>query len=145
MEQYKVEITKEALQDMEDIYNYIADIEQEWQWCLVGNIVEAHEYGEEHIIKYGNKQFSPNTKVFINLIYGGMGHERILVIGKPRHSSKYIEIVIARKYVNNFRVQKVFKPAVLERMKKSNWDWWGSTDEVYDRLTKYLEWLNDEN
>ncbi len=24
MEQYKVEITKEALQDMEDIYNYIA-------------------------------------------------------------------------------------------------------------------------
>lgn len=24
MKQYKVEITKEALQDMEDIYNYIA-------------------------------------------------------------------------------------------------------------------------
>ena len=24
MEQYKVEITKEALQDMEDMYNYIA-------------------------------------------------------------------------------------------------------------------------
>jgi len=24
MEQYRVEITKEALQDMEDIYNYIA-------------------------------------------------------------------------------------------------------------------------
>ena len=24
MEQYKVEITKEALQDMDDIYNYIA-------------------------------------------------------------------------------------------------------------------------
>ena len=20
--------------------------EQEWQWCLVGNIVEEHEYGE---------------------------------------------------------------------------------------------------
>ena len=26
MEQYKVEITKEALQDMEDIYNYIAPL-----------------------------------------------------------------------------------------------------------------------
>ena len=38
------------------------DIEQEWQWCLVGNIVEKHEYGEEHIIKRGNKQFRPNSK-----------------------------------------------------------------------------------
>ena len=54
-------------------------------------------------------------------------------------------LVLMQKYVNNFRVQKVFKPAVLERMKKSNWDWWGNTDEVYDRLTKCLEWLNDEN
>ena len=68
------------------------DTEQEWQWCLVGNIVEKHKYGEEHIIKYGNKQFRPNAKVYVNLIYFGMGHETILVIGTPRHSSKYIEI-----------------------------------------------------
>ena len=93
--------------------------EQEWQWCLVGNIAEKHEYGEEHEMKYGNKQFRPNAKVYINLIYGGMGHEHILVIGIPRHSSDYIEIVTARKNVYNFRVQKVFKPAVLKKMK--NW------------------------
>ena len=36
--------------------------EQEWQWCLVGNIVEEHEYGEDHVVKYGNKQFRPNAK-----------------------------------------------------------------------------------
>ncbi len=119
--------------------------EQEWQWCLVGNIVESHEYGEEHIIRYGNKQFRPNAKVFINLVYGGMGHENILVIGTPRNSSKYIEIVIARKYVHNFRVQKVFRPAVLEKMKKSDWDWWGNTEEAYVRLTKCLDWLIAEN
>ena len=121
------------------------DIDQEWRWCLVGNIVDTHEYGEEHIIKHGNKQFRPNAKVFVNLVYGGMGHESILVIGTPRHSSEYIEIVIARKYVHNFRVQKVFKPAVLEKMKSSNWDWWGNSDEVYETLTKCLEWLNAEN
>ena len=119
--------------------------EQEWQWCLVGNIVESHEYGEEHIIRYGNKQFRPNAKVFINLVYGGMGHENILVIGTPRQSSKYIEIVIARKYVHHFRVQKVFRPAVLEKMKKSDWDWWGNTEEAYVRLTKCLDWLIAEN
>jgi len=120
------------------------DLEQEWQWCLVGNIAEKNEYGEEHTIKYGNKQFRPNTKVFINLVYGGMGHERILVIGMPRHASKYIEIVIARKYVCNFRVQKVFKPAVLKRMKNSKWGWWGNSDEAYESIVRCLDWLNAE-
>ncbi|MBD5082157.1 MAG: hypothetical protein HDT44_10405 [Ruminococcaceae bacterium] len=118
--------------------------EQEWQWCLVGNIVDAHKHGEEHIIKYGNKQFRPGAKVYINLVYGGMAHENILVIGLPRRSSKYIEIVIARKYVCNFRLKKVFKPAVLEKMKNSQWDWWGQSNESYDRINGCLDWLNAE-
>ena len=71
-----------------------------------------------------------------------MGHEKILVIGMPRHSSKYIEIVIARKHVHHFRVQKVFKPAVLQRIKNSKWDWWGSTDEAYHKIVSCLDWLN---
>lgn len=116
--------------------------EQEWQWCLVGNIVGEHEHGEEHELKYGTKQFRPGAKVFINLVYGGMGHENVLVIGTPRHSPRYIEIVIARKYVENFRLQKVFKPVVLKRMEQSVWDWWGNTDSARDRLIGILEWLN---
>ena len=118
--------------------------EQEWQWCLVGNIVDAHKHGERHIIKYGNKQFRPGAKVYINLVYGGLAHENILVICLPRRSSKYIVIVIARKYVCNFRLKKVFKPAVLEKMKTSKWDWWGQSDESYDRINGCLDWLNAE-
>lgn len=116
--------------------------EREWQWCLVGNIVGEHLYGENKALRRGNKQFRPNAKVFVNLVYGGMGHESILVIGLPRGSGKYIEIVIARKYVENFRVQKVFKPAVLKKMAQSKWDWWGNTDAVRDELMKALAWLN---
>lgn len=70
------------------------------------------------------------------------GHESILVIGTPRHSGRYIEIVIARKYVKNFRLQKVFKPVVLKRMNQSKWDWWGNTDSARDQLIHILEWLN---
>lgn len=73
-----------------------------------------------------------------------MGHENILVIGNPRRSHRYIEIVIARKYVENFRIQKVYKPKVLERIKNSKWDWWGNSDEARDKITKILEWLNPE-
>ena len=118
--------------------------EPEWQWCLVGNIVTEHEYGEDHEIRYGNKQFRPGAKVFVNLVYGGMGHENILVIGNPRRSHRYIEIVIARKYVENFRVQKVYKPQVLERIKNSKWDWWGNSDEAHDKIVEILKWLNSE-
>ena len=105
--------------------------EYEWQWCLVGNIVKEHKYGENHELRYGNKQFRPNTKVFVNLVYGGMGHESVLVIGIPRYSKRYIEIVIARKYIENFRLQKVFKPAVLKRMNQSDWNWWGNTNSCF--------------
>lgn len=117
-------------------------IEQEWQWCLVGNIVGEHEYGENHELRQGNKQFRPNAKVFVNLIYAGMGHQSILVIGTPRHSYKYIEIVIERRYVENFRLQKVFKPAVLRKMNQSEWDWWGNTDAARDDIIGILEWFN---
>ena len=62
----------------------------------------------------------------------------------PGILNRYVEIVIARKYVENFRLQKVFKPAVLQRMEQSEWDWWGDTDSARDRLIKVLEWLNPE-
>lgn len=119
-------------------------IEEEWQWCLVGNIVQEHEYGENHEIRYGNKQFRPGAKVYINLVYGGMGHENIVVIGRPRHTRKYIEIVTARKYVENFRLQKVYHPTILKKIEQSNWSWWGNTDAARDHLIKTLEWLNPE-
>ncbi|MDE7289900.1 MAG: hypothetical protein K2N71_10430 [Oscillospiraceae bacterium] len=118
--------------------------EQEWRWCLVGNIVGAHEFGEAHEIKYGTKHFSSGTKVFVNLVYGGRGHERIMVIGVPRHSRNYIEVVIPSKYVENFRIQKVFKPAVLKRMENSDYEWWGKTDTDHDRIVGFIEQVNSE-
>lgn len=42
--------------------------EPEWRWCLVGNIIDEHEYGEDHEIRHGN----------------------ILVIGNPRRSHRSI-------------------------------------------------------
>lgn len=118
--------------------------EQEWRWCLVGNIAGAHEYGEAHEIKYGTKHFSAGTKVFVNLVYRGRGNERIMVIGIPRNRRNYIEVVIPRKYVENFRVQKVFKPAVLKRMKYSDCEWWGKTDGDRDNIVRAIDELNSE-
>lgn len=111
----------------------------EWCWCLVGNIVEQHEYGEEHEIKKGTQQFSPGAKVYLAPAQWGDGYEYIVVIGLPRHGGKYIEIVIRSKYVENYRMQKVFKPAVLERMCNSQYFWWGDTDKDRNEIIQYLE------
>ena len=142
MEQIRSDLEFHAAMDAGNQENKFQAPEEEWQWCLVGNMKEVHEYGESHELRYGNKQFRPNAKVFINLVYGGMGHERILVIGTPRHTAHYIEIVVKRDVVENFRLQKVFKPAVLKRIKQSEWDWWGNTDSARDRIIRALESFN---
>ena len=117
---------------------------QKWRWCLVGNIVDEHEWGEDHIIRHGTKHFLPGTKVYVELAYPGMGNESIVVIGMARHTKKYIEVAISRKYVHNFRLDKVFKPAVLERMRNSKHLWWGASDEDRVTITGCAESMNKD-
>jgi hypothetical protein len=33
-------------------------------WCLVGNIVEEHRFGESKELRRGSKHFTPGTKVY---------------------------------------------------------------------------------
>ena len=109
---------------------------QEWRWCLVGNIVKEHPYGEEHIIRAGTKHFRPGAKVYC--APGNWGDSTIIaVIGCPRYRKKYIEIVMKRELIENFRIQKCFKPSILEIMNRNNYAWWGSTDEDRDTIEKY--------
>ena len=115
-----------------------------WCWCLVGNIVQEHEYGEKHEIKFGTKQFSRGTKVFLAPIQWGDGYENIIVIGLPRYGNKYIEVVTRSKYVENFRMKKVYKPAILKRMCSSQYRWWSDTENDRKEIVKYLETRSPE-
>ena len=61
------------------------DSERNFEYCMVGNIIDKHYYGEQKLeIRRGTKQFRPNAKVYIFPEFPGMGHENIVVIGKPR-------------------------------------------------------------
>ena len=106
-------------------------------WSLVGNIVAKHEFGENHEIKKGTKHFPPGAKVFCIPEFGGMGHERITVVGIPRRSSKYIKVVIASTLVENWRVKKVFHPHV-RKLLVENW-WWIDDDESQKDVVKYVK------
>ena len=115
----------------------------EWIWCLVGNIKSTHEYGENHEIRHGSKQFSGGTKVYCYPSHWGDGYENIHVIGKPRKSRNLIMIVIKRKLIENFRLKKVYDKRVIEEMFCGSWHGWDNTDESRDYINKMLTWLND--
>lgn len=110
-----------------------------WCWCLVGNIVQEHEYGEEHEIKLGTKQFSRGTKVFLAPAQWGDGYEKIVVIGLPRYGKKYIEVVTNSKYIENFRIKKVYNPTILKRMCSSNYRWWSDTENDKEKIIRLIE------
>ncbi len=152
-----IEISKEATDynSFEDFYETyktaIAESYEQyighghiWCWSLVGNIVPEHEYGEEREIKYGTKHFSRGTKVFIAPTQWGDGYEKIVVIGLPRYGNKYIEVITKSKYIENYRMKKVYKPAILKRMCLSRYRWWGDTENDRKRIIEYLEFVSSE-
>lgn len=114
-----------------------------FRWCLVGNIKETHEYGERHEIKHGTKHFSGGTKVYVAPAQWGDGFENVVVIGKPRHGSKLIEVVMPSERIENFRLKKVFKPDVLDRMETSSHHWWDDSDKDKERIASLAESINN--
>ena len=115
----------------------------EWRWALVGNIVLEHEFGDNQVIRLGTKHFAPGAKVYCGKEYAGDGYENVVVIGKQRNSSKYIELVMSRFLIENFRLQKVYKPLILNKMANSKkHSYWENKDEDREELLSMLTWLN---
>ena len=116
----------------------------EWCWGLVGNIKQEREYGEEHEIRKGTKRFSGGAKVYIAPVQWGDGGENVVVIGVPRYSKGNIEIVTRSKYIENYRMKRVYKPEVINLMCASKHHWWNDTDHDRTEIIKYLEYLNPD-
>jgi len=69
------------------------ETEREFEYCLVGNIVEKRYFGENKEIKRGTKHFRGGAKVYIFPQFGGCGHENIEVIGLQRKAKSYFEVL----------------------------------------------------
>jgi hypothetical protein len=115
------------------------ETETPWRWCLVGNIVQSHEFGENGDIRVGTKHFAPGAKVYIAPAQWGDGYEKVCVIGKPRGKRPLIEIVMKLEYIENLRIKKVFDPAALMRMTESSYTWWNNTDADQQAILKVIE------
>jgi hypothetical protein len=116
----------------------------EWVWCLVGNVVDEHEYGEDHRIVHGTKHFSPGTKVYVLPQQWDLG-EMTPVVGRHRKSGKLICIVMRMDWIGNFRVQKVYSPNVIRHMRNGSHDGccfrqWGDTEEYRREAEGAASW-----
>jgi hypothetical protein len=96
----------------------IDEFGKQYDLCVVANIIDKHLWGEQKELRRGTKHFVPGAKLYCVLMYGGMGHEHIMVLGKPRKSFRMIEVVMRRSYIKNFRIQKVYSKRIIEFLQK---------------------------
>src|SRR5687768_9928203 len=82
-------------------------------WCATENIKKEIPFGEEHKIKRGTKHFRGGAKVYIAYAYGGMC-DNATVIGHHRNNSRFIKIAMPVKHLENFRLELVYSPKVID-------------------------------
>ena len=97
-------------------------------WCATANIKKEIAFGEEHIIKKGTKHFRGGAKVHIASAYEGMCNNAT-VIGHHRSNGRYIRIDIPVKHLENFRLELVYSPKVINLILKNS-------DESFVEYTK---------
>ncbi len=139
----KSDSSKEAFnKDYEEIDS------REFEWCIIGNIVDKHFYGMDKEIRRGTKQFRPGAKVYCMPEFAGMGHEEIRVIGKPRKQDRMINIVMSSRKIKDFRVQKVFHPKIQFDIGSHMYYWQNRRSERelenLNELVIYLNTLTEE-
>ena len=122
------------------------ETEREFEYCMVGNIVEKRYFGENKEIRQGTKHFRGGAKIYIFPKFGGCGHENIRVIGIPRKKYKPIDVIIPTKLITNVRVKKIYQPD-LKRIIAESFYYSRRKEEVdeLDTITSFAEFINQYN
>ncbi|HEY2589885.1 MAG TPA: hypothetical protein VGI81_29340 [Tepidisphaeraceae bacterium] len=111
-------------------------------WCLVGNVVEAHAFGESKEIRRGSKHFTAGTKVYCLPPQWGDGYEKVIAVGIARGSRRWITVVMSTDLITNWRAKVVYKPAVMWRLREGFNGFkrqWKSQEEV----ESFAEWMRE--
>ena len=113
------------------------------QWCLVGNIVQSHPYGEGGTEQRpGTKHFSGGTKVYCLPAQWGDGYEQIVVIGRHRGCKGLVTMIISSEWVENWRAQVVYKPAVLKQLERAEQEHCRSNWRTKEDVELYVASMN---
>jgi hypothetical protein len=109
-------------------------------WCLVGNVVEAHPFGESREIRRGSKHFVPGTKVYCLPPQWGDGYEKVIAVGIARGSRRWITVVMSTELITHWRAKVVYKPAVLRRLREG-WKGFNCQWKSRKEVESFAEWM----
>lgn len=118
----------------------------EFRYLLVGNIIGEHFYGENKELISGTKHFREGAKIYLIPEYGGMGHEKIPVIGLPRKKRKKIQVIIDSQLIKNVRVKKTYDIKLIEKIKENYfYTNFNKLENEFELLNEFAKSINENN
>ncbi|MGW5419220.1 hypothetical protein [Streptomyces sp. NPDC003943] len=94
-----------------------AGAEAEPVWLVTANVVGWRRCGQGgQELRNGTKAFRGGAKVYVLRVYWGPGGDRLTVLGRERHTSRWIAVNVATRHLYNFRAKQVHSPRVLGRL-----------------------------
>ncbi|MEV5970508.1 hypothetical protein [Streptomyces sp. NPDC051921] len=86
-------------------------------WLVAANVVAWRRHGADgQQLLPGTKSFKGGAKVYVAAVYWGPGGDRLTVIGRERHTCRWIVIDTATRHLYGFRPKLVHTPRVLARL-----------------------------
>lgn len=107
-------------------------------WCLVGNVVREHPFANDGEVRRGSKHFAAGTKVYCLPPQWGDGYESLIAIGLERRSRTWITVVMRSRLVTNWRSVRVYKPAVIRRLRDGS----GAPDRQWASREEIEKWVH---
>ncbi|MFF2773898.1 hypothetical protein ACFVU3_03240 [Streptomyces sp. NPDC058052] len=96
------------------------DVRLEPAWLVAANVVAWRRCGTGgQELRPGTKFFKGGAKVYVLDTYWGPGGHRLTVLGRERHTGRWIVIDTATRHLHGFRPQLVHTPRALERLRAS--------------------------
>ena len=116
-----------------------------WRFCAVGN-VKAQHTDENGKVLYGTKAFPGGAKVYIDDKTWGLNEGYISVLGLNRFKHYAVESIPV-ELIENVRLQRIYKPTVLEIMdhleNSDGWVWRGRTVADRKEITDFVRMWNN--
>lgn len=83
-------------------------------WAVVANVVKSYHRGPLQEEMRGTARLAAGARVYVL----GWMTDHLRVIGLDRFSRKYLVCVVRRDRLENFRLTRIYKPAVLQRLER---------------------------
>ncbi len=113
-----------------------------WKYCVAGNILRMRVDENGMLFRNGTAAFRGGAKVYLNGRFHSFDAESIEVVGLTR-GHRFQVVRVPPQLIENVRLQRVYKPKVLEIMDNREFRdcWWHSSEEDRKDAERFVrEW-----